>query len=108
LLHTGDLVPHAIASVVARGVVRLQRNIETVATNVPGSSAPLYLGGRRMIEAYPFAPIAGHVRIAVAIWSHCGTLSIGVTADGDSVEDLDVLVAGIRDGLARLAATPPE
>jgi WS/DGAT/MGAT family acyltransferase len=102
LLHTGDFTPHAIASVVARGVVRAQQNIETITTNVPGPRRPLYLCGREMIEAYPFAPIAGHIRTAIAIWSYCGTLYVGVTGDRDTTNDLDVLVGGIDRGFERL------
>jgi WS/DGAT/MGAT family acyltransferase len=102
LLHTGDYTPHALASAVARGVVRAQQNLETIATNVPGPRRPLYLCGREMIEAYPFSPIAGHIRIAIAIWSYCGTLSIGVTGDRDTTSDLDVLVRGIDRGFERL------
>ncbi|MBK9179439.1 MAG: wax ester/triacylglycerol synthase family O-acyltransferase [Acidimicrobiales bacterium] len=102
LLHTGDFTPHAIAAVVARAVVRAQQNLETIATNVPGPQLPLYLCGRRMLEAYPFAPIAGRIRIAIAIWSYCGTLHLGVTGDRDGASDLDPLVLGLDRGLASL------
>jgi WS/DGAT/MGAT family acyltransferase len=104
LLHTGDYAPHAIASVVARGVVRAQQNIETITTNVPGPRHPLYLCGYQMMEAYPFAPIAGHIRTSIAIWSYCGTLYIGVTGDRDTTSDLDLLVDGIDRGFERLLA----
>ena len=36
LLHSGDFVPHVLVSVVACAVVRVQQNLETIATNVPG------------------------------------------------------------------------
>jgi diacylglycerol O-acyltransferase len=104
LLHTGDFTPHAIASIVARGVVSAQQNIETITTNVPGPRRPLYLCGREMIEAYPFAPIAGHIRTSIAIWSYCGTLYIGVTGDRDTTSDLDLLVDGIDRGFEHLLA----
>ena len=102
LLHTGDLTPHAVASVVARAVVRAQQNLETIVTNVPGPRRPMYLCGRRMLEAYPFAPIAGRIRVVVAIWSYCGTLFFGVTGDREGASDLDALVAGIDLGFRRL------
>ena len=102
LLHSGDLVPHAVAAVIARAVVRAQQNIETIVTNVPGPRQPLYLCGRRMLMAYPFAPIAGRIQIAVAIWSYCGTLYIGVTGDRDGAGDIDVLIRGIDRGFADL------
>jgi WS/DGAT/MGAT family acyltransferase len=108
LLHTGDVVPHALASVVARAVVRAQQDPETIATNVPGPRRPLYLCGRRMLEAYPFAPIAGRIRIAVAVWSYCGTLYVGVTGDRETSSDLDELVAGIDEGFRRLLVAAVE
>jgi diacylglycerol O-acyltransferase len=108
LLHSGDFVPYPVASVVARSVVRMQRNLETIATNVPGPQHPMYLCGRQMLEAYPFAPIAGHIRIGIAIWSYCGYLYFGVTGDRDGMTDLDRLVLGISHGFEGLlgAATP--
>ena len=66
LLHSGDFTPHVVAARVARRVVRAQQNLETIATNVPGPQQPLYLCNRRMLEARPFAPIAGHIRISIA------------------------------------------
>jgi diacylglycerol O-acyltransferase len=104
LLHTGDYTPHPIAAAVARAVVRIQQNIETIATNVPGPRTPMYLCGRRMIEMYPFAPIAGQIRIAIAIWSYSGVLFLGITGDRDSTTDLDTLVLGIDHGLDALLA----
>ena len=113
LLHSGDLVPNRLAARIARGVVRAQRNLETVTTNVPGPRQPLHLCGRRMLAGLPFAPIAGEIRIVVAIWSYCGTLHVGVTGDGAGAADVDVLAAGISEGMQRLvsavgAADPPQ
>ena len=108
LLHSGDFVPHALASVVARAVVRVQQNLETIATNVPGPHRPMYVCGRRMLEGYPFAPLAGQIRVAVAIWSYCGMLFLGVTGDREAASDLDALVSGIDRGLERLLVAAVE
>jgi diacylglycerol O-acyltransferase / wax synthase len=43
------------------------------------------------------------VRIAVAIFSYLDTVSFGVTADYDSLPDLNVFVDGIRRGLTELS-----
>jgi diacylglycerol O-acyltransferase / wax synthase len=79
-----------------------QRNVNTVTTNVPGPQYPLYAAGRRMLEAFPYVPLAGNVRVGVAIYSYDGGLSFGVTGDYDTAPDLDVLCAGIEDGLEEL------
>jgi diacylglycerol O-acyltransferase len=80
--------------------------IQTVATNVPGPRFPLYILGRRMEEAYPYVPIGDNLRISVAIFSYLEQFSFGITADYDSVPDVDVLAEGIGRGLAELRDLP--
>ena len=79
-----------------------QRNINTVTTNVPGPQLPLYVGGRRMVAAYPYVPLAGQVRIGVAIFSYDGQVTFGITGDWETTADLDVLARGIDRGMADL------
>ncbi|MDT7545537.1 MAG: diacylglycerol O-acyltransferase / wax synthase [Actinomycetota bacterium] len=79
-----------------------QRNINTVTTNVPGPRIQLYAAGRRMLEAFPYVPLAGRVRIGVAIFSYLDTLNFGLTGDYETTEDLDVLAHGIESGMADL------
>jgi WS/DGAT/MGAT family acyltransferase len=81
-----------------------QRNVNTVTTNVPGPQLPLYVAGSRMIKAYPYVPLAGQVRIGVAIFSYDGQVNFGITGDHDTTEDLDVMCHGIEGGMARLLA----
>src|SRR4029077_18496105 len=47
-----------------------QRNVNTVTTNVPGPQVPLYICGRRMLKAYPYVPLAGQIRVGIAIFSY--------------------------------------
>ena len=79
-----------------------QRNVNTVTTNVPGPQMPLFMVGRRMIKAYPYVPLAGQVRIGVAIFSYDGQVNFGITGDYDSAPDIDVLGRGIEEGMAEL------
>jgi WS/DGAT/MGAT family acyltransferase len=79
-----------------------QRNINTVTTNVPGPQFPLYAAGRRMLKVYPFVPLAGQVRIGVAIFSYDGQVNFGVTGDYDTTPDIDVLTRGIEAGMAEM------
>jgi diacylglycerol O-acyltransferase / wax synthase len=78
--------------------------VQTVTTNVPGPRFPLFILGRRMVEAYPYVPIGDNVRISIAIFSYLGRFSFGITADYSAAPDLDVLTKGIRRGLAELQA----
>ena len=87
----------------SRAAFRLpQPVIQTVTTNVPGPRFPLYILGRRMEGAYPYVPIGDDLRISVAIFSYLDQFSFGITADYDSVPDIDVLAQGISRGLAEL------
>jgi diacylglycerol O-acyltransferase len=79
-----------------------QRNINTVTTNVPGPQFPLYVVGRRMIKAFPYVPLAGQVRIGIAIFSYDGQVNFGITGDYDTTADLDVLSHGIEEGMNQL------
>jgi diacylglycerol O-acyltransferase len=81
-----------------------QRNVNTVTTNVPGPQYPLYAAGRRLLEAFPYVPLGGRIRIGVAIFSYDGALNFGVTGDYDTASDLNVLCEGIEQGMAELVA----
>jgi WS/DGAT/MGAT family acyltransferase len=95
--------PPMLLSVSARLATRFeQRLVQTVTTNVPGPQFPLYAAGRKMLYAYPYVPIAGTVRIGIAIFSYLGGLNFGVTGDYDSVPDIDVLTRGIEAGMTEL------
>jgi hypothetical protein len=77
---------------------------QTVTTNVPGPRSPLYMLGRQMIGIHPYTPIAGKIRISVAIVSYLDQLNFGINADFDTVPDIGVLSTGIRAGLDELVA----
>ena len=82
-------------------------NMHTATTNVPGPQQSVQTLGRRMLESYPFVPVVGSIRIVVAIFSYDGGLYFGVTGDYDGAPDIDVLTAGIGDGIDALLALVP-
>ncbi len=106
----GGFAPAMLLALGGRVGSRLpQRAINTVTTNVPGPQRPLYLTGRRMLEAFPFVPLGGSVRIGIAIFSYDGNINFGVTGDRDHAPDISVLCEGIERAMAELlpAAAPP-
>lgn len=101
---TGFAPPVLLAAGTRLATRAPQRNVNTVTTNVPGPQLPLYVAGRRMLTCYPYVPLAGSVRVGVAIFSYDGQVNFGVTGDYDSSPDIDVLCDGIETGMAELVA----
>jgi len=103
LTSLSGFAPPLLLALGMRAAMRFpQTNLHTVTTNVPGPQFPLYALGRRMVEAFPYVPIANQVRIGVAIFSYMGALNFGVTGDYDTSPDLDVLTRGIEEGIREL------
>jgi diacylglycerol O-acyltransferase len=102
----GGFAPAMLLALAGRVGTRLpQSAINTVTTNVPGPQHPLYLAGRRMLEAFPFVPLGGSIRIGVAIFSYDGGINFGITGDFDSSPDIAVLCDGIEHGVDQLLST---
>jgi len=105
LVGLSGFAPAMLLALGLRAATRMpQHSVNTVTTNVPGPQRPLYAAGRRMLECFPYVPIAGHVRIGVAIFSYDGGLTFGVTGDYDEAPDIDVLCAGIERSMRELLA----
>ncbi len=103
LVSLSGFAPAVLLALGTRLAFRLpQRSINTVTTNVPGPQQPLYLAGRRLLESIPFVPLAGHVRVGVAIFSYDGSFKFGVTGDWDTAPDIRVLCEAIERAMAEL------
>ncbi len=108
LTEAGGWTSPLVLAIGLTGAFRLpHRHLVTVATNVPGPRQPLYALGRRLLEMYPFVPIADRVRLGVAMTSYDGRMTFGVTADAASTPDLSVLTEGIAAGMQELVALSP-
>jgi len=72
-----------------------------ICTNIPGSRAPLYTQGRRMIASYPQVPTGYELGIGVAVQSYDGKMYFGFTADAKAASDVtkfrDYLKTAFRD-----------
>ncbi len=79
-----------------------QHQIATVTTNVPGPRETLYGLGCELEEILPYVPIADRVRIGVAMFSYRDALTFGITADYNSVPDIEVLADGIAESMKEL------
>jgi len=109
LTTAAELGPFGPVSWAMRAGLRFpQRNIATVTTNVPGPRVTLYALGREVLQLLPYVPIADRVRVGVAMFSYRDALTFGITADFDTVPDVDVLARGIEESAAELVAAARE
>lgn len=65
------------------------RSVNLVVSNVPGSPAPLYLAGARVLETFPTMPTMGN-------------LNITAVADAQHRADVGVFTQGVRTALGDL------
>src|SRR5579871_1489381 len=84
------------------------RLFNLIVTNVPGPQFPLYVMGRRMLEAYPVAFLPEHHALAIAIMSYNGQMNFGLLADFDALPDLEKIGEDIREELAGLLSLAAE
>lgn len=65
----------------------LSRKASTVATNVPGPKAPIYLAGARVGEMMFWVPQSGTIAMGISILSYAGSVYFGLITDGKRVPD---------------------
>jgi WS/DGAT/MGAT family acyltransferase len=109
IIGLGAYAPPALHAMAARMASR-GRWFNLVVSNVPAPQVPLYLAGAPLVANYPAMPLGERSGLSVACTSLAGTLAFGLTADWDSVPDVEVLARGIEtaiDELEKAAAAAP-
>ena len=101
LMNIGTWAPPTIHAMAARLAAR-SRLINLVVSNVPGPQIPMYIAGARLLAQYPIIPIAETMGLSIAVTSLAGTMAFGITADWDTLPDIEVLAEGIQDSLDEL------
>lgn len=79
-----------------------QRNVATMAVNVPGPCEPLQVLGHNVIAVLPVPPIGIRLRTAAAVLNYGDQLSVGILTDYEAVPDADELARGVEAAVARL------
>ena len=79
------------------------RNVDFVASDVPGIPVPVFLGGASVRMQYAFSPTIG-AGLNVTLLSYVDTCALGINVDTGAIPDYDVfydcLVAGFDEVLA--------
>lgn len=109
IIGLGAYAPPALHAMAARLASR-GRWFNLVVSNVPAPQVPLYLAGAPLVANYPAMPLGERSGLSIACTSLAGTMAFGLTADWDSVPDVEVLARGIEtsiDELEKAAAATP-
>lgn len=93
-------------SLVTRIFGGMLKNVDFVATNVPGLPVPMYLGGAEIVREYAFAPPSG-AAMNIAFLSHVGIGCVGVLVDVAAVPDPDIFTSCLKQAFAEVLALAP-
>ena len=80
------------------------KSIDLIVTNVPGVPVTRFVAGAEILAAYPFAPVAPHCPISVALYGYRDRLYVGVDADATAVPDLDAFCRELARAFEQVVA----
>jgi diacylglycerol O-acyltransferase len=80
------------------------KSIDLIVTNVPGVPMTRYLGGAAIEAAYPFAPVAPHCPVSVALYGYRDRLYVGLDADATSFPDVEAFRAQLARSFEEVVA----
>jgi diacylglycerol O-acyltransferase len=101
IVEFGALMPPALHAAVARSLFAT-RLFNVTVTNIPGPPETLYAFGCAMDQVFGLVPLAAAHAVGVAVVSYAGEVTFTIAADHDTVPDIDVFAAGVRESLAEL------
>jgi len=81
------------------------KSIDLIVTNVPGVPVTRYVAGAEIEAAYPFAPVAPHCPISVALYGYRDRLFVGVDADATAIPDLDTFCRELARSFEQVVAS---
>jgi hypothetical protein len=94
---TLNLLPTAV-------VGSMVKHVDFVASNVPGLTMPVHVGGAQVLRYYPFGPTLGSA-VNITLLSYLDTCCIGINCDGAAIPDHEEFVECIKAGLDEVLAT---
>jgi WS/DGAT/MGAT family acyltransferase len=81
------------------------KHVDFLASNVPGLTVPVYVGGAEVLCYYPFGPTLGSA-VNITLLSYLDTCCIGINCDARAIPDDEEFVQCIAAGLDEVIATP--
>jgi len=99
-----DWAPASLLVLAGRVMSTPQAGAKLNVTNIPGPQVPLYSGGARLLEVWPFAPLYPSMGLGVAIVSYNGEVFFGLTADPGLVPDVEEFTHHLEEAAVRCLA----
>lgn len=96
-----DWAPASLLVLAGRLMSTPQAGAKLNVTNIPGPQLPLYSGGARLLEVWPFAPLYPDMGLGIAIVSYNGEVFFGLTADPGLVPDVEEFTNHLRQAAER-------
>ncbi|HET9443033.1 MAG TPA: wax ester/triacylglycerol synthase domain-containing protein [Acidimicrobiales bacterium] len=93
-------LPHAATVAVFADMLK---GVDMLASNVAGASFPVYLAGARALSSIAFGPMTGAAS-NVTLLSYVGDVSLGISTDPAAVDDPELFVACLGEGLDEIRA----
>ncbi|MEU4343003.1 wax ester/triacylglycerol synthase family O-acyltransferase [Nocardia sp. NPDC023852] len=103
LVHLAGFAPASLHAMSVRAASTFaEHTFNLVITNAPGPQTPMFIGGARMLEMYPVAPLLRNQASSIGITSYDGRVFFGLNADRDAMADIGVLAASVRDSMEEM------
>jgi diacylglycerol O-acyltransferase len=96
-------IPPALMGGVMRAAARLAKEaylqppVSVVISNVPGSPAPLYFCGARLVSQFPLSMLVDGVGLNITVLSYRDKLDVAVIGDRAQMTDVRRLVGDLHD-----------
>ncbi|HET9075825.1 MAG TPA: wax ester/triacylglycerol synthase domain-containing protein [Acidimicrobiales bacterium] len=98
-----DTIAGALNLLPAGVIGSMLKNVDFLASDVPGFDAPVYLAGAKVERYEAYGPTTGTAANATLL-SYNGRCHIGVTVDTAAIPDPDVFMACLAQGFDEMAA----
>ncbi len=103
LAGAAEWMPTTLLSLAGRQASR-HMPFNLVVTNVPGPQWPMYFFGVKMLECFPFVPLAECQGLGIALMSYDGKLCWGLNGDYDLLPDVVRFGTFLRQAFEELCA----
>ena len=108
LQDANHFIPPAVFARAARATMlvatqnRMGVSANVLVSNVPGSPAPMYMAGARLVAQYPVSAIFHGLGLNITVLSYLDQMDWGVVCDGQRGDDGWALMAAIKEAQAEL------